>query len=53
MKIIVSYTGEEEQEATGVLAALLAFLPGARVHKNESKHPFFHLYLTTRKPQKR
>ena len=45
MKIIVSYTGEEEQEATGVLAALLAILPGAKVNKNEKKTPFFKKYL--------
>ena len=53
VKITISYIGAEEQEAAGVLAALLALLPGVRVHKNESKPPFFHLYLTTRKPQKR
>ena len=53
MKLTISYTAEEEQETAGVLAALLALLPGVRVHKNESKPPFIHLYLTTRKPKKR
>lgn len=53
MKIAVSYIGSEEQEAAGVLAALLELLPGVRVRKNESNPPFLHLYLTTKKPQKR
>lgn len=53
MKITVSYIGSEEQEADAVLSALRPLLPGVRVHKNVSKPPFIHLYLTTRKPQKR
>lgn len=53
MKITVSYIGSEEQKAAGVLAALLELLPGVRVHKSESNPPFLHLYLTTKKPQKR
>ena len=50
MKITISYMATEEREAAGVLAALLALLPGVRVHKNTSKPPYIHVYLTTRKP---
>lgn len=53
MKITVSYITAEEQEAAAVLAALRPLLPGVREHKSESKPPFLHLYLTTKKPQKR
>ena len=51
MKITISYTASEEQEAAGVLAALRPLLPGLRVHKTEGKPPFLHLYLTTKKPK--
>ena len=53
MKITISYTAAEEKEATAILAVLRPLLPGVRVHKNVSKPPFIHLYLTTKKPQKR
>lgn len=52
MKITISYTAAEEQEATAILVALRPLLPGVRVHKNEDKPPFLHLYLTTKKPGK-
>lgn len=53
MKITISYTAAEEQEAAGVLAALRPLLPGFRIHKNESKPPFIRVNLTPRKPQNR
>ena len=52
VKIIISYIDAEEQEAAGVLAALLRLLPGVRVRKNTAKAPHNHLYLTTRKSGK-
>lgn len=52
MKITIAYTGAEEREANGVLAVLRPLLPGDRVHKNDNKPPFLHLYLTTKKPEK-
>ena len=53
MKITISYTAAEEKEATAILAVLRPLLPGVRVHKNVSKPPFIHLYLTTKKPKNR
>ena len=53
MKITISYPAAEEQEATAILVALRPLLLGVRVHKNEDKPPFLHLYLTTKKPQNR
>lgn len=50
MKLKLTYQPEEQEEAADVLAALLALLPGVRVHKNDSKAPYIHVYLTTRKP---
>jgi len=50
LKITIAYISAEEQDAAAVMAALLRLLPGVRVHKNESKAPFLHIYLTTRKP---
>ena len=50
MKLKLTYQPEEQEEAAGVLAALRGLLPGVRVHKNESKPPFIHVYLTTKKP---
>ena len=50
MKITLSYIDAEEREAAaGVLAAILALLPGVRVRKNASKPPYIHVHLTTRK----
>ena len=52
MKITIAYIPEEEQEAIADLAALRTRHPGARLHKSDSKVPFKHFYLTTRKPGK-
>ncbi len=54
MKVKLTYIPEEQDAAAAVMAALLRLLPGVRVHKNESKPPFLHIYLTakTRKPLK-
>lgn len=50
MKLKLTYQPEEQEATAGMLAALLALLPGVRVHKNASKPPYIHVYLTTRKP---
>lgn len=50
MKLKITYQPEEQEQAAKVLAALSGLLPGVRVHKNASKAPFIHLYLTTKKP---
>lgn len=50
MKITITHTAAEERKAAKVLSALLLLLPGARVHRAESKPPFMRIYLTTRKP---
>lgn len=49
VKLKLTYQPEEQEQAAGVLAALLALLPGVRVHKNTSKAPYIHVYLTTKK----
>jgi len=53
VKITIAYMSAEEQDAAAVMAALLRLLPGVRAHKNESKSPFLHIYLTTKKPGNR
>lgn len=50
VKVIITHTAAEEQEAARALAVLLRLLPGARVHKTVSKPPYIRIYLTTRKP---
>lgn len=49
MKVNITYTLEEKEEAAAVLAALRPILPGLRVHKNDRSPPFLHLHLTTKK----
>lgn len=53
MKVTISYTDAEEQEAAKILATLRPLLPGFRVHKNISNPPFIRVNLSPRKPQKR
>ena len=52
MKITITHTAAEEREATGVLAALLRLLPGARVHRKMHSPPYIRIYITTRRPGK-
>lgn len=52
MKVNITYTIEEQEAATAVLTAIRPLLSGLRVHKNDTKPPFLHLYLTTKKPRK-
>lgn len=53
MKITIAYTADEEREAIADLETLRRLHPAGRVHKKDSKPPFKHLYLTTKKPGKR
>lgn len=49
MKLKLTYSPEEEREADLILRFTKGLLPGLRVHKNTSKPPHIHVYLTTRK----
>lgn len=53
MKIKVAFLPEEEKQAAATVAQLVKIHPGAKVHKKEAHPPFKHVYLTTRKPEKR
>lgn len=53
MKLKLTYQPEEQEQAAGILAALLGLLPGVRVHKNTSKPPYIHVYLTTKNSSNR
>lgn len=51
MKITISYIPAEQKAATADLEVLLQRHPGARVHKSDTRPPYKHIYLTTKKPQ--
>lgn len=53
MKLKLTYQPEEAQEVNLILHFVRELLPGVRVHKNESKAPFIHLYLTTKRGVKK
>lgn len=50
MKITIAYTSSEDPKAAAVVAVLRDLLPGVRVHKNDAKNGFYHVFLTTKKP---
>ena len=49
MRITISYTAEEREEATADLAALLQRHPSARVKRSNANPPYFQIYLNTKK----
>ena len=52
MKLKLTYQPEEQEEADGVLAAILGLLPGVRVRRDKSKGPKqVVIYMTTRRPK--
>lgn len=53
MKITIAHTPEEQEEVSAVLAVLRPLLAWEKIHKSDRHPPFKHIYLTTRKPQKR
>lgn len=53
MKIKIAYLPEESAEVEEILALLLQKKPSAKVNKKDLHPPFRHIYLTTRKRQKR
>ena len=46
MKVKLTYQPEEQEEVTGLLAALLRLLPGVKVRRDKSKAPKLAVYLT-------
>lgn len=52
MKITIAYTIEDERDAYTAARQLMRAIPAIKIHKSDNKEPFYHLYLTTRKPGK-
>ena len=53
MKITIAFTEKEQENADTIVAVLRRLHPGIKVHKSDAHKPFFHMYLTTRKPGNR
>lgn len=53
MKITIAYIPDEQETVTTTVAALRHIYPGIRVRESDCHAPFKHVYLTTRKPEKR
>lgn len=55
MKITVSYLPEEQQKANTLLRCLYSLLGDSvdKVRESDRHAPFYHIYLTTRKPENR
>lgn len=52
MKLKLTYQPEEQEEAAGVLAALLRLLPGAKVRRDKSREPQqIVIYVAISKPK--
>lgn len=51
MKITISYTSEEEREATFIKDFLNGFCDGVKVRESDRHAPFKHIYLTTKKAE--
>ena len=52
MKITISHTTEEREEADAVLSALRPLLAWGKVRESDRHAPFLHIYLATKKPGK-
>lgn len=53
MKLKLTYSPEEEREASLILHFTKALLSGAKVRQDKSQAPKLCVYVTTRKPQTR
>lgn len=53
MKVKISYTSPEDEEAAAVVAAIRERLPSVRVHRSDAKCGVYHVYLTTKKPKRK
>lgn len=49
VKLKLTYQPEEQEQAAGVLAALLRLLPGAKVRRDKSQAPRLCVYVTINK----
>lgn len=52
MKVTISHTIEEREEADAVLSALRPLLAWGKVRKSNRHDPYLHIYLATKKPGK-
>lgn len=53
MKITIAYLAEDKEEAATIVAVLRRLHPDIKVRKSDTHKPFFHTYLTTKKPGNR
>lgn len=53
MKITIAHTDEERREAGLIEAFIRGLHPGATVRKSDKYAPFYHVYITTTKSEKR
>ncbi len=51
MKLKLTYSPEEEREASLILHFARGLLPGAKVRRDKSQAPKLCVYVTTRTPQ--
>lgn len=52
MKVTISHTNEEREEADAVLSALRPLLAWGKVRESDRHDPYLHIYLATKKPGK-
>ena len=52
MKITICYTKDESLKARTVEEYLRAMFPGIKVRESDKHPPYFHTYLTTKRPEK-
>ena len=52
MKVTISHTIEEREEADAVLSALRPLLAWGKVRESNRHDPYLHIYLATKKPGK-
>lgn len=52
MKVTISHTIEEREEADAVLSALRPLLAWGKVRKSNRHDPYLHIYLATKEPGK-
>ena len=53
MKITIAYLPEEEQKVSTIRHFVAAFLRPVTVHETVRHPPFKHVYIATKKPEKR
>ena len=52
MKIAITYKLQEARQAACIISLIREHIPGIKAHKSDRNAPFYHVYLTTRNPEK-